>query len=68
MIYRGVHWELVLECSQVDYKKIGNRSSALSVFEFGEPLKNAVGKEGVQEDGQGAAWTEHRWPEQVRWC
>ena len=42
MIYRGVHWELVLECSQVDYKKIGNRSSALSVFEFGEPLKNAV--------------------------
>ena len=68
MIYRGVHWELVLECSPVDYKKIGNRSSALSVFEFGEPLKNAVGKEGVQEDGQGAAWTEHRWPEQVRWC
>lgn len=65
MIYRGVHWELVLECSQADYKKIRNRSSALSVFEFGEPLKNAVGKEGVQEDGQRAPWTEHRWPEQV---
>lgn len=54
MIYRGVHWELVLECSQVDYKKIKNGHSALGVFEFGEPLKNAVEKEGVQEDGQEA--------------
>lgn len=48
MIYRRVQWELVPECSQVDYKKIKHGNSAFSVFEVGEPLKNAVEKKGFR--------------------
>ena len=59
-IHRGMSWELVLECSQVDYKKSGIEiKNALSIFEFGGPLGNVVWKEGFQEDKQRASgdWT-----------